>query len=52
MPLAGLSGQGIDLLMESDKRYLVNSIRKVFDLPRGPARLITRTSENPFDKKY
>jgi GTPase len=50
-PQFSLFGNQLDSLPESYKRYLVNSIREVFDLPGVPIRLITRTSENPYDKK-
>ncbi|MBT3790910.1 MAG: ribosome biogenesis GTPase Der [Alphaproteobacteria bacterium] len=41
-----------DALPESYSRYLINDIRKVFDLPGTPIRLMLRTSENPYaDKK-
>ncbi|MBT3703935.1 MAG: ribosome biogenesis GTPase Der [Alphaproteobacteria bacterium] len=41
-----------EALPESYTRYLVNDIRKVFDLPGTPIRLMLRTSENPYaDKK-
>lgn len=33
------------------QRYLVNSLRKVFDLNLTPIRLYVRKSDNPFDRK-
>jgi len=50
-PQFALFGNQLDSLPESYKRYLVNSIREAFDLPGVPIRLLTRSSENPFDKK-
>ena len=37
-----------DDLPENYKRYLVNGIRKTFDLPSVPIRLLVRTSKNPY----
>jgi GTPase len=50
-PQFALFGNQLDALPESYKRYLVNSIREVFDLPGVPIRLTARSSDNPFDKK-
>lgn len=51
-PTFTLFGNQLDALPESYKRYLVNSIRETFDLPGVPIRLLMRTSENPFEKKW
>lgn len=37
-----------DNLPDTYKRYLINNIRKDFDLPCVPIRLLMRTSKNPF----
>jgi GTP-binding protein len=37
-------------LPESYHRYLVKSLRDVFDLPGTPIRLILRRTDNPYDK--
>jgi GTP-binding protein len=36
---------------ESYKRYLINSMRDVFDLPGSPIRIILREKANPFEHK-
>jgi GTP-binding protein len=38
-------------LPEAYMRYLVNSLRKVFDLPGGPIRISLRKSDNPYANK-
>jgi len=38
-------------LPDSYQRYLVNSLREVFDLPGTPIRLIMRKGKNPFVKR-
>ncbi len=40
-----------DAVPESYKRYLVNSLREVFDLPGTPVRIILREKANPFEHK-
>jgi GTP-binding protein len=40
-----------DAVPESYKRYLVNSLREVFDLPGTPIRIILREKANPFEHK-
>lgn len=44
-----VSGNQLDALPESYRRYLINSIRETFKLPGVPIRLTLKTSENPFD---
>ncbi|MEJ0012490.1 MAG: ribosome biogenesis GTPase Der [Bauldia sp.] len=39
-----------DVLPDAYKRYLVNALRKDFDLPGTPIRLILRKGDNPFEK--
>ena len=39
-----------DLLPESYKRYLINSLRRDFKMPGTPIRLIFRAGENPYKK--
>lgn len=38
-------------LPETYKRYLINNLRKDFNLPGLPVRLLVRTSKNPFSDK-
>jgi GTP-binding protein len=45
-----LFGNQLDALPEAYKRYLVNSLREVFDLPGTPIRLTLRQPENPYDR--
>lgn len=40
-----------DAVPESYKRYLVNSLRDVFDMPGTPVRIILREKANPFEHK-
>jgi GTP-binding protein len=40
-----------DAVPESYKRYLINSMREVFDLPGTPIRIILREKANPFEHK-
>ncbi len=40
-----------DAVPESYKRYLVNSLREVFDMPGTPVRIILREKANPFEHK-
>jgi GTP-binding protein len=42
-------GTRVDLLPESYRRYLVNSLRKEFDFAAVPVRFTMRASKNPFD---
>ncbi|MFD1786443.1 ribosome biogenesis GTPase Der [Sphingomonas floccifaciens] len=44
-----LFGTRVDLLPESYRRYLVNSLRKEFDFGAVPVRLSLRAPKNPFD---
>lgn len=37
-------------LPESYQRYLISSMREVFDMPGVPIRIILKSSKNPFDK--
>ena len=46
-----ISGNQLDALPESYRRYLVNAIRETFSLPGVPIRLTLKTSENPFENK-
>ncbi len=39
-----------DALPAAYKRYLINGLRKDFDIPAVPIRLLIRTSKNPFSK--
>ncbi len=43
-------GNKTDDIPESYRRYLVNALRKAFDLGAVPVRLNLRSSRNPFDK--
>jgi GTP-binding protein len=38
-----------DAVPDSYKRYLVNSLREVFELPGTPVRLMLREKANPFE---
>ena len=40
-----------DALPAAYPRYLVNAIRKDFDLPGTPIRLVMRKGDNPFDTR-
>lgn len=40
-----------DAVPDSYKRYLVNSLREVFDMPGTPIRIILREKANPFEHK-
>ncbi len=44
-----LFGTRVDLLPESYRRYLVNSMRREFDFGAVPVRLSMRAPKNPFD---
>ncbi len=44
-------GTRVDQLPESYRRYLLNSLRKEFDLGAVPLRLTLRAPKNPFDQK-
>jgi GTP-binding protein len=44
-------GTRVDQLPESYRRYLLNSMRKAFDLGAIPLRLSLRSPKNPFDEK-
>ncbi|WP_033920892.1 ribosome biogenesis GTPase Der [Sphingomonas sp. 37zxx] len=48
-PTFVLFGTRVDLLPESYRRYLINSMRKEFDMGAVPVRLMLRASANPFD---
>jgi GTPase len=43
-------GTRVDQLPESYRRYLLNSLRKAFDLGAIPLRLTLRSPRNPFDR--
>ena len=45
-----LFGTRVDLLPESYRRYLVNSMRREFDFGAVPIRLTMRAPKNPFDR--
>jgi GTP-binding protein len=45
-----LFGTRVDLLPESYRRYLVNSLRREFDFGAVPVRLNLRAPANPFDR--
>ena len=45
-----LFGNQLDELPTSYLRFLVNGLRRAFDLPGSPIRISTRSGENPFDK--
>jgi GTP-binding protein len=47
-PTFVLSCTRADALPEAYRRYLVNGLREVFDLPGTPIRLVLREKENPF----
>jgi GTP-binding protein len=44
-------GNQLDELPDSYRRFLVNGLRKTFDLPGTPIRLTLKQGENPYDKK-
>ncbi len=44
-----LFGTRVDMIPESYRRYLVNSMRKEFDFGAVPVRLTMRAPKNPFD---
>ena len=44
-------GTRVDQLPESYRRYLLNSLRKEFDLGAVPLRMTLRAPKNPFDQK-
>jgi GTP-binding protein len=44
-------GTRVDQLPESYRRYLLNSLRKAFDLGAVPLRMTLRAPNNPFDQK-
>ena len=44
-------GNQLDELPTSYERYLINSLRKSFDLPGVPIRISRRTGENPYEPK-
>lgn len=48
-PTFVLFGTRVDLLPESYKRYLINSLRREFDFGAVPVRLNLRAPKNPFD---
>jgi len=47
-PTFALFASKADKLPESYKRYLVGSLREVFDLPGVPIRLLIKSSKNPY----
>jgi GTP-binding protein len=40
-----------DALPDAYRRYLVNSLREIFDLPGTPIRLMLREKKNPYAKR-
>ncbi|MCQ2003540.1 ribosome biogenesis GTPase Der [Rhizobium sp. NRK18] len=50
-PAFMISSTRADALPESYVRYLINGLRKDFDMPGVPIRIHFRTSDNPFEKK-
>lgn len=48
-PTFALFASKADELPDSYHRYLVKSLREVFDIPGTPIRLILRRTDNPFD---
>jgi GTPase len=50
-PTFALFGNQLSDLPESYRRYLINSIRETFALPGVPIRLLTRTSDNPYENE-
>lgn len=46
-----LFGNQLDELPASYERYLINSLRKSFDLPGVPIRISRKSGENPFEGK-
>ncbi|WP_374369134.1 ribosome biogenesis GTPase Der [Dongia sp.] len=49
-PTFALFAARADDLPDAYYRYMVKSLREVFDLPGTPVRLILRRTDNPFDK--
>ncbi len=50
-PTFSLFSSRADELPESYRRYLVNSLREIFDFPAVPIRLFLRKGKNPFEGK-
>jgi GTP-binding protein len=50
-PTFALFAAKADELPESYHRYLVKSLREVFDLPGTPVRIVLRRTDNPFDSE-
>jgi len=46
-----LFGNQLDELPKSYERFLINGLRKTFDLPGAPIRISKKTGENPYDAK-
>jgi GTP-binding protein len=46
-----LFGNQLDELPASYERYLINSLRKSFDLPGVPIRISRKSGENPYEGK-
>jgi GTP-binding protein len=46
-----LFGNQLDELPKSYERFLVNGLRKTFDLPGAPIRISKKTGDNPYDAK-
>ena len=50
-PTFALFASKADELPESYHRYLVKSLRDVFDLPGTPIRIVMRRTDNPYDER-
>jgi len=50
-PHFAVFGNQLDALPESFRRYLVNGLREIFEMPGVPIRLSMRSPKNPFDRK-
>jgi GTP-binding protein len=46
-----LFGNQLDELPKSYERFLINGLRKTFDLPGAPIRISKKAGENPYEKK-
>lgn len=46
-----LFGNQLDELPTSYERFLINDLRKAFELPGVPIRISKKTPENPYDGK-
>jgi len=48
-PTFAMFASKADKLPDSYKRYLINSIREVFDMPGVPIRIVLKSNKNPYD---